>query len=465
MEAETTVPPAAPEPLCPGCQAGDSALLPCGHRLCTNCLQQCQREVGAPGCTVCYGRQLLDGVLHRLLDSLFEGQPRREATTGGPRRLCARHGEELTLFCVDDEELVCTSCQENEHEEHQCCPLEEAVHDCKRELRVAVKPLQEKLEDFTAAKQSCEELAEHIKDQAQQSERLIKDEFKKLHRFLRDEEAAMLAALKEEEEQRSQTTKDKMEKLAGDLRSLTDDIQLVEEQLAADDITFLQNFKATIQRAQRPLQEPITDFGGLIDVPKHVGNLKYRVWEKMQDLVQYTPVTLNPNTADICLSVSDDLTSVRYLDEDQHLPDNPERFRSCECVLGSEAFDSGQHVWDVEVGDNSEWALGVARESIQRKEWFPPNPERGLWSIGLSAGEFRARAPITTPLVLKKKPQRVRVQLDWDRGRLTFSDAIDNTLLYKFKHKFAEKVFPYFSSSCKRHPLRILPEKVWVTVD
>lgn len=50
----------------------------------------------------------------------------------------------------------------------------------------------------------------------------------------------MLAALKEEEEQRSQMTRDKMEKLAGDLRSLTDDIQLMEEQLAADDITFLQ---------------------------------------------------------------------------------------------------------------------------------------------------------------------------------------------------------------------------------
>uniref|UniRef100_A0A3B3RBJ2 Uncharacterized protein n=1 Tax=Paramormyrops kingsleyae TaxID=1676925 RepID=A0A3B3RBJ2_9TELE len=400
MEAETTVPPAAPEPLCPGCQAGDSALLPCGHRLCTNCLQQCQREVGAPGCTVCY-----------------------EATTGGPRRLCARHGEELTLFCVDDEELVCTSCQENEHEEHQCCPLEEAVHDCKVRGTVHAKPART-THDRTHKKTN------YTLDQAQQSERLIKDEFKKLHRFLRDEEAAMLAALKEEEEQRSQTTKDKMEKLAGDLRSLTDDIQLVEEQLAADDITFLQ------VRVRGGAGQPLR-----------------------------APVTLNPNTADICLSVSDDLTSVRYLDEDQHLPDNPERFRSCECVLGSEAFDSGQHVWDVEVGDNSEWALGVARESIQRKEWFPPNPERGLWSIGLSAGEFRARAPIATPLVLKKKPQRVRVQLDWDRGRLTFSDAIDNTLLYKFKHKFAEKVFPYFSSSCKRHPLRILPEKVWVTVD
>lgn len=171
---------------------------------------------------------------------------------------------------------------------------------------------------------------------------------------------------------------------------------------------------------------------------------------------------LDPNTADVCVTLSDDLTTIRYSEEDQQVPDNPERFCFYECVLGSEGFSSGRHSWDVEVGDCSEWALGVVKESVQRKEWFPPSPDRGMWIICLYGGEYRVRTATNAPLTLKKKPQKIRVQLDWEGGRVMFSDAGDNSLLYKFKHKFTEKMFPYFSNTCKRQPLQILAEKVSV---
>ncbi|XP_048056286.1 zinc-binding protein A33-like [Megalobrama amblycephala] len=86
--------------------------------------------------------------------------------------------------------------------------------------------------------------------------------------------------------------------------------------------------------------------GALIHVSHYLGNLQFRVWKKMQDIVQNTPVILDPNTANPFLILSDDLTSVRENRNKQPLPDNPERF---DCVLGSEGFNSGTHCWDVEV--------------------------------------------------------------------------------------------------------------------
>ncbi|KAJ8246250.1 hypothetical protein GJAV_G00265480 [Gymnothorax javanicus] len=454
---------------CPGCGAQGASALPCGHLLCPACLQLCQRELGGErGCTMCFGRDVLDDVVKGLLDSLFQGQPRRDAPCEDGRKggqACPQHGERLTLYCVEDEEPVCSLCRAEEHLEHECCTTEEAVLDCRKELRTSLKTLEEKLETLNTAKQTCDETADHIKSQRVQTERLIKGEFEKMHQFLRDEEASMVAALKEEEEEKSQQVKERIEKMAGDIASLTDAIRTLEEELKAEDIPLLQNFKRAVERTQVTTQEPEKAEETLIDVPKHLGSLKHRVWEKMQAITQYTPVVLDPNTADVCLTVSDDLTSVCYTDEEQRLPDNFERFGYYECVLGSEGMDSGRHSWEVDVGDSPEWALGVAKESVPRKEWFPMSPETGLWSIGLYAGEYRARAPVSPAIAVKKKPHRVKVQLDWDRGRLTFSDASDNTLLYKFQHRFTETLFPYFSNTSKRHALRILPGRVSVVVE
>ncbi|KAG5845850.1 hypothetical protein ANANG_G00143550 [Anguilla anguilla] len=104
-----------------------------------------------------------------------------------------------------------------------------------------------------------------------------------------------------------------------------------------------------------------------MDVTRHLGNLKFRVWEKMQSLVKFTPVTLDPNTANSCLTLSEDLTHMWVCDEARSLPDNPERDEYYQCALGSTGFCSGTHSWEVVVGDSTVWALGVAYHTTSRK--------------------------------------------------------------------------------------------------
>merc|ERR1712035_271358 len=218
-------------------------------------------------------------------------------------------------------------------------------------------------------------------------------------------------------------------------------------ELTAEDVSLFQlEYKAavkTVQQCRLP-DDPRLHSGALIDVAKHLGNLTFNIWPKMKEMVSYTPVILDPNSAHPYLILSEDLTGVIGLEKRQ-LPDNPERFDKHISVLSSEGFNSKTHSWDVEVGHSSDWSLGVAAESVQRKGKI----KSGVWKIRFSNGKYKAFSPSARPVVLsvkKKKLQRIRVNLDWDKGKLSFSDLDTDTHIHTFTHTFTERLFPYMCS-------------------
>uniref|UniRef100_A0AAR2LYA5 Uncharacterized protein n=1 Tax=Pygocentrus nattereri TaxID=42514 RepID=A0AAR2LYA5_PYGNA len=439
----------------------DPVLISCSHSVCKTCLQQFWVAKGSRECPVCRRRSSRELppsnlVLKNVCESFLESRSQR--SSAGSEGLCVLHNEKLKLFCLDDQQPVCLVCQTSKkHKSHDFCPVDEAVTEFKDKLKSALEPLHENLRFVFPHRLS-------FQTQAQHTERQIKEGFEKLHQFLRDEEAARIAALKEEEEQKGQMMRRKIEEMNGEISALSDTIRNIEKEMEAEDVLFLQFESDLCKRGLTP-KDPEKTSGALINVGKHLSNLKFRVWENMQEVLQYTPVTLDPNTADPVLHLSDDLTAVENTKQRSSLPDNPERFDDGWCVLGSEGFNSGIHCWDVQVGDSDYWSLGVITESGTRKgdsfwgsvwrlNYDKSNNTIWIFCPGQSDHSF-------TP---KEKLQRVRVQLDWDRGKVTFTDLLTSTHLHTITHTFTQRVLPLFYNYSV-HPLRILPVKPSVTVE
>lgn len=381
----------------------------------------------------------------------------------GSEALCSLHMEKLKLFCLNHQQPVCVVCRDSEkHTGHKFRPIDEAAKDRRTNVTDLLKPLQDKLKILHQAKENCALTAGHIKFQAQHAAQQIKEEFKELHKFLDQEEKDRISGLRAEERQKNQMMEEKIRALGREIEELSNTVQITEKALQAKDALFLQNYKALVERVQQPrfTVDPELVSGTLIDVAKHVGNLTYNIWSEMKKLVSYVPVILDPNTAGKELILSEDLRSVRW-GHGRPLPENPERLRHLSSTLGSKSFGSGTYSWVVEVGDNDYWELGVISGSVRRKD----NVMSGLWRLRFYNGKYRACSGLQqdTDIPAKKIFRSIRVNLDWDKGLLSFSDSDSNMHIHTFTHAFTERLFPYITS-VNTFPLKIRPLKICVTV-
>ncbi|XP_006270090.4 E3 ubiquitin-protein ligase TRIM41 [Alligator mississippiensis] len=377
------------------------------------------------------------------------------------RALCEKHQEPLKLFCEVDEQAICVVCRESRsHKHHSVVPLEEVVQDYKTKLQSHLEPLKKKLDAVLKQKSSEEEKITELKNKMKLEIKEFESDFELLHQFLIGEQVLLLHQLEERYEGLLARQSSHVSQLEEQSAALGRLIAEAEDKSKQDGLQLLKDIKGTFIRCESvKFQEPEM-------VPVDVGK-KYRnyflqdvVMRKMEKVFSKVPqadVTLDPDTAHPHLSLSLDRRSVKLGERRQDLPDNPKRFDSDYCVLGSQGFTTGRHYWEVEVGGRRGWAVGAARETARRKEKASgPHQKREIWCVGTNGKKYQAlTATEQTALSPGEKPRRFGVYLDYERGQLCFYNAESMAHIHTFNATFRERIFPFFRILAKGTRIKI----------
>uniref|UniRef100_A0A674CG77 B30.2/SPRY domain-containing protein n=1 Tax=Salmo trutta TaxID=8032 RepID=A0A674CG77_SALTR len=161
-------------------------------------------------------------------------------------------------------------------------------------------------------------------------------------------------------------------------------------------------------------------------------------------------LTLDLNTVNRHLSLSEENRKVTWRREEQPYPDHPERFEDREQVLCREGL-TGRCYWEVEWSGSGGAVIGVTYKGISRRGG---GNDCGIgytdksWSLFCYDNRYSAchNNNPTTIDVHPSSSHRVGVYLDWPAGTLSFYRASSDTLthLITFTSTFTEPLYPAF---------------------
>lgn len=198
----------------------------CGHNFCQKCIegvtenQQVTSSPRSSHCPLCRAPFEKDCLKpNEQLENLIKIIKEMEH-----ERMCEEHGEQLELFCRNDEQLICWSCEQSpQHRAHNTAVVEDVYPEYKEKLQETLTRLK-KDQDFCESgklftgKQIIK-WQEDIEDQRKK----IQAEFRNLHNFLHAEEKCHLWRLENKKEQNlssSEVGEANLEKQSNKLESL-----------------------------------------------------------------------------------------------------------------------------------------------------------------------------------------------------------------------------------------------------
>ncbi|XP_047461361.1 tripartite motif-containing protein 75 isoform X2 [Mugil cephalus] len=375
-------------------------------------------------------------------------------------RMCPKHERLLELFCKKDQTCVCVLCTETDHRAHYTVPVEREWMEKKAQLKRTEIDVQQMIQDRVKKVEEIKQSVELNKASAQREIEENTQVFSELVRSIQRTQAELVLIIEEKQRETERWAEGLVAELEREIAELKRKNTDLENVARTDHINFLKSFPglntAPSVKDWSETRVPTDTCVGLIR--RSVSKLETTLNEmidklseiEIKKILKYSvDITLDPDTANPWLQLSQDRHQVRHLGAWQDLPDHPDRFDTVVIVLGREGFTSGRHYWEVQVGDKDDWYLGVAKSSVNRKGRISVSTTQGYWALAMKKGHgYRISTSPPLQLSLDPKPKRVGVYVDYEEGQVSFYDVKARTHIYTLEDTFTEKILPFFYLYC-----------------
>ncbi|KAM8740197.1 E3 ubiquitin-protein ligase TRIM21-like [Acanthopagrus schlegelii] len=373
-------------------------------------------------------------------------------------RVCTKHERPLEMFCKTDRMCVCQVCAVTDHKPHHVVPLEEEYDGRMAELGETEAEVQQMIQERRLKIEQIERSVKLSREDADRRTAESVQVFAALIQSVQRSLAEHIDTIQEEQKTTEEQAEGFVRELEEEILKLTKrNAELQQLSRSGDHLQFLRSFPSL-----NPA--PPTKDWKKIRVHSSCGRTAWKAAAQLEETLSKelkklcadaelkrvrryaVDVTLDPDTANPYLILSDDGKRVKCGDVRKNVPDNAGRFSSC-AVLGKQSFSSGRFYYEVQVKGKTKWDLGVAGESVSRKGENTLCPENGYWAIWLrNENEYRALAGPSVRLLLKSKPKRVGVFVDYEEGLVFFYDVDAAEPIFSFTGcNFTGKLYPYFS--------------------
>ncbi|XP_044524874.1 E3 ubiquitin-protein ligase TRIM11-like [Gracilinanus agilis] len=264
----------------------------CGHRFCHSCLFKTEQKASTSfTCPEC--RRLSQSRDFTANDHLgkFPASKRRLYPSLNLEEYgkCKIHEKDHKLFCEDDQSPVCVSCsQSQEHEGHRLFCIDEA--------------------------------AENVREEMELQKKFAFREYWKLSELMNEEKDSCVSFVQRKGRANLEGLNKTLKALSCQNKELRETVTKLQEEWKKPDVELLQDMKRILNRNEFVLQKKVETFQAQMIVCIVPG-----VMEKMFHFK--VDITLDCNTADSGLIISEDLKSVRYGGVQDELPNDTQKIQ------------------------------------------------------------------------------------------------------------------------------------------
>ncbi|KAF4086469.1 hypothetical protein AMELA_G00106910 [Ameiurus melas] len=440
---------------------------------CDSCMGR--KRKAAKSCLVCLASFCEDHLKPHFQSPAFKKHKLVENCEELQEKICSQHDKLIDIFCRTDQNFICYLCSMDDHKGHDTVSTKaertEKQNELQEEQMKSQQRIQEKQEKVQELKQTVDTIKMHSQTAVDESEKIFTEMISSMEKK-RSEVKELIRAQEKAELSRAERLLKQLEQEIADLKRRVTELEQLSH--THDHIHFLQSFPSLCVSPGSEDSPSFTinqhlSFDGvrksLSDLKKRVEEICEEEFNKIRpqaaavqmillsepksrgDFLQYfCYLTLDPNTVNDLLILSEKNRAVKYSERKQRYSDHPERFDSLEQVLCKESV-CGRCYWEVE------WSGGdvfisvsykeISREGRGYESLFGFNSQS--WSLVFSSSSVSFWNNFIKSDLRGPASSRIGVYVDHSAGTLSFYSVSDTMkLLHRVHTTFTQPLYAGF---------------------